>query len=82
MGSKITHSLGDDKETKCIRRRVHVHFRVLYNKSHFAYTEVVECGVGQPASGDVFGQLIQHLGILYDSIKRMSEFVFVYINLN
>lgn len=41
-------------------------------KSNFAYTEVVECGVGQPTSGDVFGQLIQHLGILHDLIKGMS----------
>lgn len=89
MGSKITHSFGEDKETKCVKRMLHVHFRLglglnkkFYNNSHFAYTEVVECGVGQPTSGDVFGQLIQHLGILYDLIKMMSVLVFVYINLN
>lgn len=52
------------------------------NKHHFAYTEVVECGVGQPTSGDVFGQLIQHLWILSDWVKRTSVLVFVCRNLN
>lgn len=51
-------------------------------KSNFAYTEVVECGVGQPTSGDVFGQLIQHLGILHDLMKGMREMLFVWINLS
>lgn len=33
-------------------------------KSKAAYTEVVECRVGQPTSGDILGQLVEHLGIL------------------
>lgn len=37
----------------------------------FAYTEVVERGVGQPTSGDIFSQLIEHLGILHDWVKRV-----------
>lgn len=49
-------------------------------KSNFAYTEVVEGGVGQPTSGDVFGQLIQHLGILHDLIKGMRVLLVVCIN--
>lgn len=32
----------------------------------FAYTEVVECGVGQPTSSDIFSQLIEHLWILFE----------------
>lgn len=28
------------------------------------YSEVVESGIGQPTPGDVFGELIQHLGVL------------------
>lgn len=52
-------------------------------KSSFAYTEVVECRVGQPTSGDVFGQLIQHLGILQDLIKGMRRvLLFVCVNLS
>lgn len=41
---------------------------------NLAYTEVVECGVGQPTSGDIFGQLIEHLGILHDWVKKMRFF--------
>lgn len=37
----------------------------------FAYTEVVERGVGQPTSGDIFSQLIEHLGILEDWVKMV-----------
>ena len=39
-------------------------------KGKFTYTEVVECGVGKPTSGYIFSQLIEHLGILWDWIKR------------
>lgn len=41
---------------------------------NLAYTEVVECGVGQPTSGDIFGQLIEHLGILHDWVKKDEIF--------
>lgn len=37
-----------------------------------AYTEVVERGVGQPTSGDIFSQLIEHLGILHDRVEKIS----------
>lgn len=40
------------------------------SESNAAYTEVVECGIGQPTSGDIFGQLIKHLGILHNWVKR------------
>lgn len=43
-------------------------------KSKPAYTEVVECRVGQPASGDIFGQLVKHLGILRRLIHRQVSF--------
>lgn len=63
MGSKITQSLGGDREAECVRRRPGSG-DTANDKRRSAYAEVVECGVGQPTSGDVFGQLIQHLGIL------------------
>lgn len=34
------------------------------------YTEVVERGIGKPTSGDIFRQLIKHLGILGDKMRE------------
>lgn len=42
------------------------------------YSEVVESGIGQPTPGDVFGELIQHLGVLgleEDKDKNTSTWV-------
>lgn len=42
------------------------------------YSEVVESGIGQPTPGDVFGELIQHLGVLGlqgDKDKNTSTWV-------
>lgn len=43
------------------------------SRKKFAYTEVVERGVGQPTSGDIFSQLIKHLGILEDRGKKKKK---------
>lgn len=43
------------------------------SRRKFAYTEVVERGVGQPTSGDIFSQLIKHLGILEDRGKKTNK---------
>lgn len=43
------------------------------SRRKFAYTEVVERGVRQPTSGDIFSQLIKHLGILEDWKKTKNK---------
>lgn len=37
---------------------------LLHGLKYHTETEVVESGIGQPTPGDVFGELIQHLGVL------------------
>lgn len=42
------------------------------------HSEVVESGIGQPTPGDIFGELIQHLGVLGlegDKDKNTSTWV-------
>lgn len=67
------------KETwRSICRLLHVWLRLFSDWSKnltirkFAYTEVVERGIGQPTSGDIFSQLIEHLGILHNWVKKVG----------
>lgn len=62
--TQIIHQYVTKKKKKKKRTR---------SRRKFAYTEVVERGVGQPTSGDIFSQLIKHLGILEDRGKKTNK---------
>lgn len=61
--TQIIHQYVTKKKKKKRRR----------SRRKFAYTEVVERGVGQPTSGDIFSQLIKHLGILEDRGEKKQK---------
>jgi len=65
MGSSITQSWGEiGSGLSGDRPEAEIKWDGAEIVSSETHSEVVESGIGQPTSGDIFGELIQHLGVL------------------